>query len=59
MGLSYTDYHILFCGNYKQSQKNKVPQLENMNDKEGKVLTERDDVLNRLKQYFDELTKEN
>lgn len=53
---NYTENQKLFYGTLKQLRNTKTFTMKNIKDKNGKVLTEEKDILERWKQYFKDLT---
>lgn len=55
----YSENQKLFYGTLKQIRRKKTPRLVNIKDKKGNILTDEKDIMDRWKQYFEELTETN
>ena len=54
---NYRENQKLFYGTLKQMRKKKEYNMMNIKDKEGNIITEEDRIMERWKQYFEELTE--
>lgn len=59
MNDNFKDNQKLFYGTLKQLRKKKEYNMINIKDKDGKIITDEDKIMERWRQHFSELTKTN